>query len=83
MTVRRLTHDEFADLVGSALESLRMYNPEIEWAVEEHNQIAVWIEGQYEMCHFCGEEVEFRGNDWYTVVDGTTDCGRTGGHVVT
>ncbi len=80
MTVSK--QDQFVHEVFSALQSLRMYNPEIEWAVEEHGQIAVWIDGGSDVCHFCNAEVEYRGNDWYNVVDGTTDCGKTGGHVV-
>ena len=85
MTVEnKLSQDDFRELVGTALERLREDHPEIEWVADDGDgQFVVWLDrGGREVCHFCDAEVEYIGSDWYNVVDGTTDCGKTGGHVV-
>ena len=83
MTVEdKLNQDQFVDLVGAALNSLNMYHPEVEWLLEEDGSICVYLERDGEHCNFCDQKVEFMGGDWYSVSDGTTDCAKSGGHVV-
>ena len=84
MTVEnKLSKNGFYHTVAAALEDLRQDHPEIEWVIDEDQQIVVWLDrGGRDVCHFCDAEVEYIGSDWYNVVDGTTDCGKTGGHVV-
>ena len=84
MHTEKLSQDGFIETVAVALENLRQDHPEIEWVVDEDDQIVVWNSspGPREVCHFCKAEVEYVGSDWYNVVTGTTDCGDTGGHVV-
>jgi hypothetical protein len=78
----KLTQGQFVHEVFSALESLRMYSPQIDYVLDEDGSIVVWLERDGEHCNFCDQEVEFRGGDWYSVSDGTTDCSKSGGHVV-
>jgi len=83
MPTEKLSREGFFETVAVALENLRQDHPEIEWEVDEDDQIVVWnsFSGPREVCHFCKAEVEYRNDDWYNVVTGTT-CVDTGGHVV-
>jgi len=80
MTVSK--QDQFVHEVFSALQSLLMYNPEIDWVLDEDGSICVWLERDGDHCNFCDQSVEFHSGDWYSVSDGTTDCAKSGGHVV-
>lgn len=39
-----LSQDGFVETVGTALERLRQYAPEIEWVLEEDGSIVVWLD---------------------------------------
>ena len=83
MTVEdKLSQDGFVETVASALERIRQYAPEIDWVLEEDGSICVWLERDGDHCTFCDQKVDFHNGDWYSVSDGTTDCAKTGGHVV-